>query len=409
MRFRIKKSTIICQFITLLVVIFFASFVQASNKLTIGVLCPLSGPYSFEAESQKNFAYLAAEEINSSGGVLGRTIEIVVEDTELRAGTGEKKARMMIQNDIQFLTGGVSSNVVATVSRVANEHGVLHLGIGGSNSLTGKNCNKHHFNLDTAAYQMVLGTGTVALETIGLPKEWFTITADYSWGRTCLESTEKMLNEMGGRLVGNAMVPLREKEFSPALLKALVSEAPVLAVIVYGAGQGRLLQQAYDFGITNKKMKVVVIASDLTIALHTKPEALGGVYLGLPWYWNIDDETASELGRRYIAKFGKPPAWPGVQVYDSIRVLAMAIEKAGTFNVPELIPVLEGLSFQTSKGPEKIRACDHRAIQDWYVGRGKKPDEMAGMWDIIEIVGKIGGETIMYPCDETGCEMSSKP
>ncbi|MCP3954182.1 MAG: ABC transporter substrate-binding protein [Desulfobacterales bacterium] len=384
-----------------------AAFAKANDKITIGVLCPLTGPYSFEAESQRNFAYLAADEINAAGGVLGRQIDIVVEDTELKAGTGAKKAEMLIQRGIRYLTGGVSSNVVATVSRIAHEHGVLHIGIGGSNALTGKDCNRHHFNLDTAAYQMVLGTGALAIDKIGLPKKWFTITANYSWGRTCLESTKKMLAKRGGRLVGNVMVPLREKEFSPALLKALVSDAPVLAVIVYGAGQGRLLQQAYDFGITNRKMKVVVIASDLTIALHTEPEALQGVYFGLPWYWDIDDETARKLNRKYVAKFGKPPAWPGVQVYDSIQVLAMAMKRAGSFDVPELIPVLENLEFQTSKGHERIRACDHRAVQDWYVGRGKDAGDMEGKWDIMEIIGKIGGEKIMYSCEETGCKMNS--
>jgi len=405
--FSITNIKVVCLLTILLPVFLIASIVKADEKITIGVLCPLTGPYSFEAESQKNFAYLAAEEINAAGGVLGRQIDIVVEDTELKAGIGAEKAKMLIQRGIKYLTGGVSSNVVATVSKIAHEHGVLHLGIGGSNELTGQNCNKHHFNLDTAAYQMVLGTGIFLIDKLGLPKEWFTITADYSWGHTSLESTKKMLEERGGRLVGNVMVPLREKEFSPALLRALVSDAPVLAVIVYGSGQGRLLQQAYDFGITNKKMKIVVIASDLTIALHTKPEALRGVYFGLPWYWNINNKTTRALNKKYVAKFGKPPAWPGAQVYDSIKVLAISIEKAGTFDVPKLIPVLEGLEFQTSKGPERIRACDHRAIQDWYVGIGKGPDEMENMWDILEIMGKVGGQEIMYSCEETGCIMNS--
>ena len=391
----------------LLLISFIISSAKAEDNITIGVLCPLTGPYSFEAESQQNFAYLAAEEINAAGGVLGRKIDIVIEDTQLKASMGAKKARMLIQSGVEYLTGGVSSNVVAAISRVAHENGILHLGIGGSNALTGKDCNQHHFNLDTAAYQMVLGTGTYAIERLGLPNEWFTITADYSWGRTCLESTEKMLTGRGGRLVGNAMVTLREKEFSPALLRALVSGAPVLCVIVYGSGQGRLLQQAYDFGITNKKMKVVVIASDITIALHAKPEALSGVYFGLPWYWDINNADVRQLSKRYWDKFGNPPAWPGVQVYDSIKVLAMAIEKGGTFSIPQLIPILEGLEFHTSKGTQRIRACDHRAIQDWYLGIGKEPDDMRNRWDILKIMGKVDGDNIMYSCEDTGCKMNS--
>lgn len=384
---------------------FSVSTLRAEDKITVGVLCPLTGPYGFEAESQKNFAYLAAEEINAAGGVLGRKMEIVVEDTMLKPGIGVQKARMLIEKKgIKYLTGGVSSAVVLAISKAAHEAGVLHMGIGGSNDLTCKYCNKHHFNLDAAAYQMATGTGSVVVDKLGLPKEWFTVTQDYTWGRTCLDSVKKMLAKRGGKVAENIMVPIREQDFSSALTKAMASGVPALGVIVYGTGQGKLIQQAHEFGL-KKKMKIIIVASDLTIATVAGAEAIHGVYFGMPWYWNIPNPVTQALNKRYVAKYGKPSAWPGAQVYDSVRVLAMAIEKAKSFDVQELIPVLEGMEFQTSKGPEKIRACDHRAIQDWYVGVGKSPDEMTNKWDVMKILDSLGGEELMYTCEETGCKM----
>ena len=232
------------------------SHVLAEEKMVVGVLCPLTGPYSFEAEGQANFAQLAAEEINAAGGVLGRKMEIVVEDTMLKPGIGVQKARKLIDQGVKYLTGGVSSSVVLAVSKVANEAGVLHLGIGGSNDLTGENCNKHHFNMDTAAYQMATGTGAIVVDQLKLPKDWFCITADYTWGHTCLDSVKRMLGKRGGKVVGNIMVPITEQDFSSALTKAMASNAPVLCVIVYGSGQGKVLQQAHEFGLKNK-MKIV--------------------------------------------------------------------------------------------------------------------------------------------------------
>ena len=378
---------------------------QAEDTFTVGVLCPLTGPYGFEAESQANYAKLAAEEINAAGGVLGKKMEIVVEDTMLKPGIGVQKASALMEKGVKYLTGGVSSSVVLAISKAAHEAGVLHMGIGGSNALTGEHCTKHHFNLDTAAYQMATGTGSVVVDKLNLPKEWYCITADYTWGHTCLQSVEKMLAKRGGKVVGNIMVPIQEQDFSSALTKAMASGAPVLGVIVYGSGQGKLIQQAHEFGL-KKKMKIVVVASDLTIATVTGGEAIEGVYLGLPWYWNIQEPTTIELNNRYVAKYGKPAAWPGAQVYDSVRVMAMAMEKAMSFDVEKLIPELEGMEFQTSKGPEKIWACDHRAIQDYYVGIGKGPDKMSSKWDVMEIIGKVGGEEIMDSCEETGCKMT---
>jgi branched-chain amino acid transport system substrate-binding protein len=148
-----------------------------------------------------------------------------------------------------------------------------------------------------------------------------------------------------------------------------------------------------------------VVASDLTIATVTGGKAIEGVYLGMPWYWNLNNPVTQALNKKYVAAFGKPSAWPGAQVYDSVKVLAMAIQKAKTFDVEKLIPVLEGMEFQTSKGPEKIRACDHRAIQEWFVGIGKSPDKMKDKWDVMEVIGTVGGEGIMDTCAETGCKM----
>ncbi|MBW2047203.1 MAG: ABC transporter substrate-binding protein [Deltaproteobacteria bacterium] len=378
--------------------------VRAAEKVVIGVLCPLTGPYSFEAKSEANFARLAAEEINAAGGVMGRKIEIVVEDTMLKPGIGVQKARKLMDKGVKYLTGGVSSSVVLAISKAANEAGVLHMGIGGSNALTGKYCNKHHFNLDTAAYQMATGTGSIVVDKLGLPKDWYCITADYTWGHTCLDSVKKMLEKRGGKVVGNIMVPIREQDFSSALTKAAASGASVLGVIVYGTGQGKLLQQAHEFGL-KKKMKIVVVASDLTIATVTGGTAIEGVYLGMPWYWDLQNPVTIALNKKYVAKYGQPSAWTGAQAYDSVRVMAMAMEKARSFDVAKLIPVLEGMEFQTSKGPEKIRACDHRAIQQYFVGIGKAPGEMKGKWDVMKVIGEIGGEGIMYTCAETGCDM----
>jgi len=384
--------------------LFTGTAVKAEDKIVVGVLCPLTGPYSFEAESEANFAKLAAEEINAAGGVMGKKIEIVVEDTMLKPGIGVQKARKLIENGVKYFTGGVSSAVVLAVSKVADEAGVLHMGIGGSNDLTGENCNKHHFNLDTAAYQMALGTGAIVVDKLGLPKEWYCITADYTWGHTCLDSVKKMLEKSGGKVVGNIMVPITEQDFSSALTKAAASGAPVLGVIVYGSGQGKLLQQAHEFGL-KKKMKIVVVASDLTIATVTGGAAIEGVYLGMPWYWDLQIPTTIALNKKYVEKFGQPSAWTGAQAYDSVKVMAMAMEKAKSFDVAKLIPVLEGMEFQTSKGPEKIRACDHRAIQQYFVGIGKGPGEMKSKWDVMKVIGETGGEAIMDSCAETGCHM----
>jgi branched-chain amino acid transport system substrate-binding protein len=389
-----------------LAMILFCRPVSAKDaNITIGVLTPLTGPYALEAKSQRDFAYLAVDEINAKGGVLGRQIEVVVEDTELKAGIGIKKAKKLIDSGVKYLTGGLSSSVVGAISNVAEKSGVLHIGLAGSNSTTGVNCNRNHFNLAAASFQMARGTGTVVLDKVGLKKKWFCITADYNWGHTTLDSVRKTLEKRGGRVVGNVMTVIREQDFSAALVKALVSKADVLCVIVWGTGQSRLLEQAYRFGV-RKKMDIVVIISSLNIMVNTSPEALQGVYMGVSWYWNLDNQTTRTLNNKYIARFGHPGDWSGVLVYDSIMVLADVMKKTGSLDVNHIIPALEGWRYQTSKGPALIRTCDHRAMQDWYVGFGKPVGMRKSKWDVMDVIARINGNDILHTCREAGCVMN---
>lgn len=381
---------------------------QAAEDVVIGVMTPLTGPYSFEASTQVHCAQLAVEQINAAGGVLGgRKIKLVVEDTMLKPGIGVNKARKLIERDkVKFLTGGVSSAVTLAISNLAVQYKVVHLGIGGSNALTNKKCNRYHINLDTAAYQMATGTGVIVVDQLKLPKEWFCITADYTWGHTCFDSVKRFLESRKGKVVGNVFSPLGTKDFSPYLTKALAAKAPVLCGIVYGGDQVRFLKQVEEFGLKDK-MKIVVPAGDVTISKAAGPDAVAGVYVGLPWYWDIPNQTTQAFSKAYFARFNEYPSWAGVQVYDSIKVLAEAIEEVGSLDTGKIIKALEGKKFQTSKGPEQIRACDHRAIQDYYVGIGKSAKEMKNSWDMLKIVGSTGGEQIMIPCAQTGCKMGA--
>ena len=378
----------------------------AEEPFPIGLICPLTGPYAIEAQSQKEFALLAAREINAAGGVLGKPIDIRVEDTFLKPGMGIKKAEKLIQGGVRYLTGGLYSSSVTAISRVAHRNGVIHMGLGGSNDLTGKYCNSHHFNMCPAGYQMVAGTGSILIDRLGIPKDWFAITVDYSWGQTTLSSVGEMLETRQGSLVGNAFVAVKEQDFSAALVRAMASGARVLCLIVYGKGQAQLLQQLYDLGI-KKKMRVVVIASNLNINAGLAPEVTQDIYVGLPWYWNLDNPVARRVNALYQETYGYPGDWPGAQVYDSIHVLAKAIEKAGSFDTGRVIPELEGMAFETSKTVSKIRACDHRVIQDWYVGIGKPVSRRESRWDIFDILGPVGGEALMLDCEHTGCRMTA--
>src|SRR4051812_22020233 len=92
------------------------------TPLRIGLVDPLTGVYAAVANNEVMGAKLAVEQINAKGGIMGRPIELLVEDSANDVGTGVQKARKLIERDqVTFLIGDVNSGIAQAIAQVANE------------------------------------------------------------------------------------------------------------------------------------------------------------------------------------------------------------------------------------------------------------------------------------------------
>ena len=119
---------------------------RAADTIKVGMIDPLTGVYAAPAQNEVTGAKYAVELINAKGGVLGREIELLVEDSANDVGTGVQKARILIERDgIQFLIGDVNSGIALAIAQVSNEKKVLHVvSRGHTDGITGKDC---HWNV----------------------------------------------------------------------------------------------------------------------------------------------------------------------------------------------------------------------------------------------------------------------
>src|SRR6202521_88956 len=118
--------------------------IQARGEMPcrIGLVDPLTGVYAAVAQNEVMGAKLAVEQINAKGGILGRPIELLVEDSANDVGTGVQKARKLIERDqVSFIIGDVNSGVAQAIAQVSNEKRVLHIVSGGhTDTITGSDC-----------------------------------------------------------------------------------------------------------------------------------------------------------------------------------------------------------------------------------------------------------------------------
>jgi ABC-type branched-subunit amino acid transport system substrate-binding protein len=381
----------------------------AGKPWVLGVIAPLTGPYADESEDQVRSATLAMDELNAAGGILGREIKMVVEDNRMKPSITIQKTRKLIEEDgVHVLVGGVSSSCALARNAEVQKYNVLNFGMAGTNDATGKACHRHFLTANPSATQMASGAASVFFEKFPHLKKWFFITADYSWGHTCYEYASKAVEKRGGTVVGNILSPLGCPDFTPYLTKAMQSGADVVDGIVYGADQQKLLTQAYELGL-KKKMKIVMSVGCQTANYACGPTVMEGVYVGLPWDWSVPYPNARAYAEKCLKRFGRPPAWSPSNVYTSVIVGFDAVRRAGKppedFNAELCIWLLEGHRYRVTKGWEEIRACDHRAIQEYFVAVGKNEKQMENKWDMFEIIGTLNGPELMRTCEEAGCTL----
>ena len=117
---------------------------------------PLTGTYAAEGESEVRGANMALSEMNSKGGMLGRKVELVIEDDAANAGLAAQKAHKLIEQDkVSLLMGAASSATALSVNQVAHEKGIVYMVTGGhTDPVTGAQCHWTTFRICTTTVKL---------------------------------------------------------------------------------------------------------------------------------------------------------------------------------------------------------------------------------------------------------------
>ena len=171
-----------------------------SDAIKIGHLTPLTGFLGALGEYAVMGIKMATEEINAAGGVMGRKLDVISEDSVNPATASTKAQRMLEQDKVEFLMGEINSASAQTIMQVAARNKKLFLQIGArSDVLRGKNCNRYTFHVDIPVTVMVNAAGQALLRD-GLikGKRIFCLTSDYLFGHDLSKAAKAFIAANGG-------------------------------------------------------------------------------------------------------------------------------------------------------------------------------------------------------------------
>jgi branched-chain amino acid transport system substrate-binding protein len=389
----------------------FPAILKAQQEtVRIGHLTPLTGFLGQLGVYGQNAAKMAVEEINEAGGVLGRKVELLTEDS-VNPGTAVTKTDQLIGRDkVVALLGEISSASALAIGEAAARQKTLYINTGSnSDALRGSNCNRYMFHVEgcNTMYTKTIGQWQLA-ENLVKGSKWYFLTADYAFGHDLRKVSQRFYTENGGTIAGDELVPTNSVDFSAYILNIRQAQPDMIYLNLAGVDQTNFLKQYSEYGLDIPLTGGVMDTGQFWGA---GLEALSGYWQSL-WYHGLDIPASQAFTKAYMERHQMPPENQAWGDYVAVKILAKAMNEANSTASEDLVKYLEGgAKFDILKAREgSFRDWDHQLLQEMYIVKVKEPAQSKDQWDIFDVVEAVPGaeedlELIQPTKEENPCNM----
>ena len=349
-----------------------AAGAQAQGTLKIGEINSYQAQPAF-LEPYKKGMELAVDEINASGGLLGRKVELLTRDDNANPGDAVRAAEELLTREkVDVLTGSFLSNIGLALTDFAKQKKTFFLaGEPLTDKIVWADGNRYTFRLRPSTYMQVamLTPGMAAMKK----KRWALVYPNYEYGQSAAETFKKLLKaaQPDVEFVAEQATPLGKVD-AGSVVQALADAKPdAIFNVLFGADLAKFVRE----GNTRGLFKSVGVASLLT----GEPEYMdplkddapnGWLVTGYPWYGIKTPEHQAFL-KAYEGKYKDYPRLGSVVGYSAIKSIAAGVKKAGSTDTDKLVAAFSGLSVESPFGAITYRPEDHQSTMGAYVGLTK--------------------------------------
>ncbi|MDZ4073318.1 MAG: ABC transporter substrate-binding protein [Hylemonella sp.] len=381
-----------------------------AGPIKIGHLTPMTGFLGALGEYAAQGIKMAAEEINAAGGVMGRPLDVLSEDS-VNPQTAATKAQRMIERDnVTVLMGEINSGSALTISQVAARNKKLFMSIGArSDALRGKDCNRYTFHVDIPVTVMVNAAGEALVrEGLVKGKKIFSLTADYLFGHDLSRQAKRFFTANGGTVIGDELVATDVTDFSPYLLKIRQARPDLVATNLAGNQVTNFVKQYSEFGLPYPVAGFNLNTADAWAAGEGN---LGGIW---PTVWHHELKTPGSLAfvANFTKKYGRIPENHAWIEYVSLKMLAQAMNATKSTDTEKLIAYFESeAQFDILKARKAyFRSWDHQLMQEAYPFTVKPKGQAKNKQDFLLFGEAVPAanqplDTLAPPKSESLCKM----
>ena len=355
-----------------------------TNKIKIGHLTPLTGFLGALGAYAQLGIRMAEAEINAAGGVMGRQIEVMSEDSVDPATASTKAQRMLERDGAVVLMGEINSASAKTIMQVAARNKRLFMSTGArSDVLRGKDCNRYTFHVDIPVTVMVNAEGQALLrDGMVKGKRIYSLTADYIFGHDLAKAADNFFAANGGTKIGDELVATDVTDFSPYLLKIRQANPNLVATNLAGNQVTTFVKQYAEFGLPYQIAGFNLNTADAWAAGEGN---LSGIWPAV-WHHEIDTPEVKAFVAKFRKQHNQPPENHAWVEYVSLKMMAQAMNDTKSTDTEKLIAYFEKQTpfdiLKTRKG--YFRSWDHQLIQQAYTFTVKPKGQAKDKWDILQ-------------------------
>ena len=362
------------------------------EPIRLGLMPPLTGLVGIYGQEIVNAARIACAEVNHRGGVLGRPLELVIEDDGSLPATAVPAAEKLVtQHRCAALIGNLLSNSrIAVAAQVAEPRQVPLLNF---SFYEGSISSRYFFHFAALPNQQIDKMIPFMARRYGL--KMFFAGNNYEWPRGSIDAAKRALERLEGTVVGEEYLPLGAsvEEIDQLLEQLARSGADVFVPYFAGLDQLTLLTHFAERGL-KQRMAVVMGHYDEMLASQLPPAVREGLYSSNTYFMSL--ETAEN--RQFLQELARQPGidgiWPrgngvltnfGEGAYLCVHAFARAAEAAGGTSTEALIDALERVRVAGPQGVVEMDAETHHAHVNTYLACCN----MDGSFDIVQNFGRI--------------------
>jgi branched-chain amino acid transport system substrate-binding protein len=395
--------------LTLAVCSVLASQAYAAEKVKVGILLPLTGPFAAVAETQKEGALLAIDTINKRGGLNMPGGKVLVEgevaDDEAKQDVGVRRYRYMRDEGVKGLGGQTFAPLAYAINALVGKDPLPYYPVCVMSKEAFQKGKLSDSTYATAYSPWTVGymAGQSAIKTLGKKKIFFLARSD-SFGWDIRDGVYAAAKEYGAEIVGYDEVSLGTSDFTTVLQKVRAAKPDVFIAAQFAADAVALLKQVHQMGL-NKETTIFNAFITNVVAKGLPTEALENVYAMHYYYYDLanfaDKEVAKsskEFADLYRAKYGRPPDAYAAIAYIAYMEMFRGFEESKSFDPAKVSAVMRANNgnFNTLKGPARWRE-DHAAEYKYaaFLVKGKGPKEQKHEWDLFHVINGLGGDQVM--------------